>query len=162
MMETLQLILFEYILGYGLQAFIIIFGIHTFSKQNIETKKYLLVSTMVAIITFLVRQLPISFGVHTIIDMLAFIILCIVLLKMPAIKVIRSMSIVLALLLISEMIGVLIEGAVFGSDRYQNMMNNPVQRAIVSVPINLLFLLLVTLFYYILKKKGDSNREISS
>jgi hypothetical protein len=85
-METLLLILFEYILGYGLQAFIFVFGIYTFNRQKVEIKKYLLASIIVAAISFLVRQLPISFGVHTIFDMLASIIICISLLKMPAIK----------------------------------------------------------------------------
>ncbi len=162
MIEILQLILFEYILGYALQAFIIVFGIYTFNRQKIERKKYLLTSIMFAVITFLVRQLPISFGVHTIINMLIFIITCIVLLKMPAIKVIRSMSIVFVLLLVSEMVGMLFASVMFGNNRIQNIMENSIQRALLSIPINLIFLLMVTLSNYLLKKKGDLNRKFSS
>jgi hypothetical protein len=161
-METLQLILFEYILGYGLQAFIFIFGIYTFNKQKIEIKKYLLASIIVAAISFLVRQLPISFGVHTIFDMLASIIICITLLKMSAIKAIRSMSIVFVLLLVSEIIGLATMSIIIGKDKVDNLMNNPLHKAIISVPLNLLFLMLVTLSYYLFKKKGDSNRKVSS
>lgn len=162
MIEILQLILLEYILGYGLQAFIIVFGIYTFNRQKIERKKYLLTSIMFAVITFLVRQLPISFGVHTIFNMLAFIIICIVLLKMPAVSTIQSMVFVVVLLLASEMIGMLIAGAIFGNSRIQNIMENTKQRALLSIPINLIFLLMVALSYYILKRKGDSNRRFSS
>lgn len=161
-METLQLILFEYILGYGLQTFIFIFGIFTFNRQKIDIKKYLLASISVAIISFLVRQLPISFGVHTIIDLLASIIICISLLKMPAIITIRSMSIVFILLLASESIGLVIINIMIGKDKLEIIMNNPLHRAITGVPLNLFFLLLVTLSYYLLKKKGDSNRKVSS
>jgi hypothetical protein len=161
-METLQLILFEYLLGYGLQAFIFIFGIYTFNRQKIEIKKYLLASIIVAAISFLVRQLPISFGVHTIFDLLASIIICILLLKMPAINTIRSMSIVFILLLASETAGLVVLSIIIGKDKLENIMNNPLQKAITSVPLNIFFLLLVALSYYILKKKGDSNRKVSS
>ena len=161
-METLQLILFEYILGFGLQAFIFIFGIYTFNRQKIEIKKYLLASVLVAIISYIVRLMPISFGVHTIFDMIASILICILLLKMPAINTIRSMSIVIVLLLASEIVGLISVSTIFGNDRFQDIMDNSLRRAIVSVPINLLFLLLVTLSYYILKKKGDSNRKVGS
>jgi len=162
MIEIVKLILFEYIFGYGLQAFIFVFGIYTFNRQKIDFKKYLLASISVAIISFVVRQLPISFGVHTIFDMLASIIICISLLKMPAINTIRSMSIVIVILLASEIVGLLIAMSIFENDKFQTIMDNSLQRAIMSVPINILFLLLVTLSYHILKRKGDSNRKAST
>lgn len=161
-METLQLIIFEYILGYTLQAFIYIFGIYTFNRQKMDVKMYLLASVLVAITSYFVRLLPISFGVHTVFDMLASVIICILLLRMPAINTIRSMSIVIVLLLASEIVGLLITSAIFGKVRFQGIMDNSLNRALVSVPINLLFLVLVIISYYILKKKGDSNREVSS
>ena len=162
MMETLKLILFKYILGYGLQAFTAIFGIYVFNRQKIEIKKYIAASTIAAIIAYLVRLLPISFGVHTIFDMLASIVICILLLKMPAINTIRSMSIVFVQIIVSEIISLGTMSIMIGKDRVDTLMNNPVQKAITGVPINLLFLLLVTLSYYIIKKKGDSNRKVSS
>jgi hypothetical protein len=161
-MEMLQLILFQYILGYGLQSFIFIFGIYTFNRQKIEIKKYLLASIVVAAISFLVRQLPISFGVHTIFDLLVSIIICILFIKMPAINTIRSMSMVFILLLTSEAVSLVILSVIIGKSRLEIIMNNPLQRAITGVPLNLFFLLLITLSYYILKKKGDSNRKVSS
>jgi CDP-diglyceride synthetase len=161
-METLQLILFEYILGYGLQSFIFIFGIYTFNRQKIDIKKYLLASIISTIIVCLVRLLPISFGVHIIFIMLITIIMCILLLKMPALNSIRSLSILFVLLIISEIVGVTTMSSIFGNDKFGNYMSNPLQRAIIGIPINLLFLLLVTVSYYLLKKKGDFNRKVSS
>ncbi len=162
MMETLQLILYEYILGYGLQAFIFIFGIYTYNKQKIEIKKYLLASIISAIIACLVRLLPISFGVHTIFNMLATISICILLLKMPALNTIRSMSIVFVFLIICEIVGIATMSTIIGNDKYEDLMNNSLQKAIAALPINLLFLVSIVLSYYLLKKKGDSNRKVSS
>ncbi len=161
-METLQLILFEYILGYGLQAFIFIFGIYTFNRQKIEIKKYLLASVIAAIIAYLVRLLPISFGVHTLLDMLASIIICILLLKMPALNMIRSMSIVFVLLIFCEIVGIVTMSIIIGKEKFDYLMNSPLHKAIAAVPINLFFLVVIVLSYYLLKRKGDYNRKVSS
>ena len=162
MIETLQIIIYEYILGFCLQGFTLVFGIYTFNQQKIVLKDYLSASTLVTIITYIVRLLPISFGVHTIIHILASIFICITLLKMPAFTTIRSMSIVIVLLLGSEMIDIAFFMMIMGRERYENAMHYPLQKAITAIPANVLFLLLVTLSYYLLKKKGDSNRKVSS
>jgi ACR3 family arsenite efflux pump ArsB len=72
------------------------------------------------------------------------------------------MSIVFVLLLVCEIVGLATMCLVIGKDKVDNLMNNPLDKAIISVPLNLFFLLLVTLSYYLLKKKGDSDREVSS
>ncbi len=161
-MVMLKFILFEYILGYCFQAFILTFGIFTFSRRKIVLKQFIPIGVIVTIIAYLVRLLPISFGVHTIFDMIALIVICITMLNIPALDAIKSIATVLVLILVSEMIGLTAMNFYFGADNFQAIMNNPLQKAITAFPINLLLLFFVSLFYYFIKKKGDTNRKASS
>lgn len=161
MIETLELFIFQIVLGYCLQGLIFVLGMYTFNQQKIILKNYISASALFIVTSYIIRLLPISFGVHTIINMLILVIICIVLLKMPVFNTIRSMSIVMVFLLLSEMADLAVLTMVMGKDKFEEVMHNPLQKAITGIPSNVLFLLLITLSYYILKKKGDSNRKVS-
>lgn len=161
-METIKVIIVEYVLGYGLQSFAFVLGIYAFNRQKIIISNYMLASILVMIMAFLVRLLPISFGVHTLINMLFSYLICIIPLKMPAYKTIRSVSLVIAIILISEMVTTTIIMAILGNELFESLMKNSFNRSLIGIPSNILFALVVTLSYYIIMKKGDNHRNISS
>ncbi|MDF2543030.1 MAG: hypothetical protein K0S47_2748 [Herbinix sp.] len=161
-METIKVIIFEYILGYCLQGSAIVFGIYAFNRQKIIVKNYILASILIMIISYLVRLLPISFGVHTIINMLFLYLICVIPLKMPAYTTIRSTSIVTVLLLICEMVDVAIIIAIIGKTHFESLMYHSLQRSYIALPGNVLFALVVIVVYHFLTKKGDNHRNISS
>jgi hypothetical protein len=161
-MEALKIIVFEYLFGYCLQGFAIVVGIYAFNRQRIILKNYIAASILVMVISFLVRLLPISFGVHTIINILFLYLICVILLKMPAYTTIRSTSLVTVLLLICEMVDVAIIVAILGKEQFESLMFNSLQRSYIALPGNVIFALVVMMAYYLIMKKGEKNRNISA
>jgi hypothetical protein len=160
-MDTLKIIIVEYLLGHCLQSFAIFFGIYTFNRMKINIKNYLLVSSLMAVVSCLVRLLPISIGVHTIINMLFTYLICVILLKMPAYITIRSNSLCVVIILISEIVVSSAIMLIKGNAYFETLMNNSLNRAIIGLIANVVFAVIILLVYIILKKKGDNHRKIS-
>lgn len=161
-METLKIIVFEYLLGYCLQSFAVVLGIYALNKQKVLFKDYMIASIFLMIISIFVRLLPITFGVHIIINMIFLYLTCVILLKMPAYKTIRSTSLCFVLILICEMIVASILMLIIGKEHFESLMADSLQKSYIGVLTNVVFTLLITVTYIILMKKGDKNRGIST
>ena len=164
-MELMKIIIFEYIFGYILQGFSIVLGVYAFNKQELKFKKYILASTLVMIISFFVGYIPISFGVHAILNLLFLFLICTLLLNMPGYSTVRSTLFVTILLLINEMVLIAIMISILGQEKFEDMMLYPVEKAILVAPSSISFALIVYIAYYILvkrpKNKGEHNGIIS-
>lgn len=164
-MELIKIIIFEYLFGYILQGFSIVLGVYAFNKQELKFKKYILASTLVMIISFFVGYIPISYGVHTILNLLFLFLICTLLLKMPGYSTVRSTLFVTILLLINEMVLISIMISILGQEKFEDMMQYPVEKAILVAPASISFALIVYIAYYILvkrpKNKGEHNGIIS-
>ena len=164
-MELLKIIIFEYLLGYCLQGFTFVLGVFAFSRRKIVLKTYVLTSLLVTVIIYVVRLLPISFGVHTIIIMLFLILICIIILKMPAYTTIRSALIIIVLLLICEMADIAVMIQILGEEKFQSMMLLTSDKAIIGSVPTIFFAMLIALKYFVLnntkKKNGENSGNIS-
>ncbi len=160
-MEIFLMILLNTI-GFVLQSLAIFFGIYLFNKQKINLKQYLTASAIISIVSALVRLLPISLGVHMIINMLFVYLICIMFLKMPAYITIRSTSLCVVLIVICEMIVTSIVVLIYGSEFIENNVINSIQNAIIGVLANLLFSLIILILFIINKKKGGNYRDYCS
>jgi hypothetical protein len=167
-MKPLELIIFEFLLGYVLQGFAIVLGIFVFNRQKIVFRSYIIASGHVIIISYLVRLLPISFGVHTVLNVLFLFLICVIVLKMPAYDTVRSALLVTMLLLICEMADVAVMVGLLGKSKFESLMSDPVEKAIIGFPGAVFFFLLVALSYTILKnhnftlKKKDEGEKSGS
>lgn len=151
-MRFLQVVFLEYVLGYVLQGFMYCLGIYAFSLKKVETKKYLFASGIFIVISYIMRLLPVSFGVHTILDLICLFILGVLFLKMPALSTIRSILAITVLLLITELISVFLMTNLLGQALFDTMMTDSLGKAIIALPSSLIFALLITLSYVILMK----------
>lgn len=161
-MDKLQVIIMQYILGFALQSFLLVLGIYTFNRQEIVFKDYILTSIIVTITSYIMKLLPITIGVQTIINMLFVYLICVVFIKMTPYKTIRSTLMCLVLILFCEMI--VTAGAMFtmGQELFEIIINDPIKRTYIGVVANIIFGLLVLVSRYILRGKGDSYGNTSS
>lgn len=161
-MEIFKIIIFEYIFGYILQGFAFVLGVCAFNRQKIEAKKYILTSIALSIITYFVRILPISFGVHIILNLLILLIICIFVLKMPIYITIRSMLLMTVLLLVCEMVNVGLMISILGQEEFEQRLAIPLEKAIVSLPSALVFATIIILSYFMLNKfKKNKNVNVN-
>ena len=165
-MEVLKLIIFEYLLGYVLQGFTITLGVYAFNRRRIELKPYVLASALVIVISYFVRLLPIGFGVHAILNVLFLFLICTFFLQMPAHTTVRSALLATVLLVVCEMIDVWIVVAIIGIEKFESLMLVPSQKALISTPGSILFIILTGTVYMVLnnprKRKGESIGEVSA
>lgn len=160
-MRILEIILFEYILGYILQGFAFSLGIFAFSARKLEISKGIISGVVITLIFYITRLLPFSFGIHTMINFLCMSVFAIFFLKIPAFAAIRSIIILLILVIMTELISVLLMTGILGQAVINNMMNDSLDKAIIALPSSILFAVFCVIAYIvsikIKKKKSVRN-----
>lgn len=160
-MDNIVHIITRYILGFGLQSFLLVLGIYTFNKQKVILKDYLLTAMLVSIVIYIMKLLPISVGVQTIMNMIVLYLVCVIYLKMHPYKTIRSTSFCVVLILLSEMIVTAIASMVFGQEQFQIIIGDPSQRYYIGALANVVFAIFIISLYFMSIRKGDHHRSIS-
>ena len=151
-MRIFEIILFEYFLGYILQGFAYCLGIYAFCVRKVELRKYTVASLIFIVMSYIMRLLPVSFGVHTILNLACLFLLAILFLKMPALVTIRSILAITVLLLMTELVSVFCITKIVGQAQFDSMMNDDLGKAIIALPSSVIFAGLVVAAYFVLRK----------
>ena len=88
-------------------------------------------------------------------------LICVIFLKMPPYRTIRSTSICFVLILLSEMIVTTIAVKIMGQEQFEILVNNSSQRYYIGVLANIIFALTIISLHYVLRRRGDNYRNIS-
>ena len=152
----LKVTLIEFILRGIPESFVIVWGIYVISRQSINKLKYVLCSTLVASVIYLVRLLPIHAGINTIISSI-FIAFCMVTIGIPLLKAIYGIIITTLLLLIGELINVLIFN-IFNIN-IDIAFKNPSMKCVLMLP-SLIFLILTIMLIRFLLNKWDASKRV--
>ena len=75
------------------EGFLFIFAIYVFSQINITRKKYIISSLVFSSSVYIIRLLPINYGVHMILSVLVLLFISIVYNKVEAIQSVKSIII---------------------------------------------------------------------
>lgn len=150
----LQLSPIEFILRGLPEGFLVIFAVYIFSKAKIDKKKYLVTSIIFSLIIYIVRLLPISYGVHMILSLFSLLLIIVFYNKIDVIKGIKSIIFIYLIQLISELINVLI----------LNIMNidlevlslDPVYKNILGFPS----LIITAIIIYIIFRFNKKRRKL--
>ncbi|KHD15607.1 hypothetical protein [Clostridium butyricum] len=89
------------------EVFIVNFMIYTLSKKSINNTNYYIVSILLSVLTYVVRLLPIYYGVHIVINIITFISIMTIL-GIPLIKSIKNTLITFTILEFSEILNLII------------------------------------------------------
>ena len=89
------------------EVFIVNFMIDTLSKRSINNTNYYIVSILLSVLTYVVRLLPIYYGVHIVINLITFISIMTIL-GIPLIKSIKNTLITFTILEFSEILNLII------------------------------------------------------
>lgn len=103
----LRLTVFELFARLIPEGFVYCLTCYIFSQTKIDKRRFILTSILLGISIYIIRFMPIHFGVHTILFLIVYIILCIAINKIEAMKVISSGLIVIILMYTSEWLNTL-------------------------------------------------------
>ena len=148
------------------EALILIFAIYTFSKKKVILKPYLLSSLLIAVILYLVRLLPIQYGINTILGMSSLLILVININKINMISAIKAILLATILDFVSEIINIFIIRDILKLN-IVNIFKNPWLKILYGIPSLAIFLCTVLIYYMRLFKRQEftccmsNNRSIN-
>lgn len=151
----LKLLPIEFFLRLIPEAFILILAGYAFSSKRVEKKLFCISSILLAVATYLIRMLPIHFGVHTIILLVIYVIVSVNINKIDIIKAISAGLVSSIVLFFSEWLNVFVLTKVLKID-IDTIFKSPIRKSVYLLPSMMLFVLMVILVFYInvLRKKG--------
>lgn len=132
------------------EGFLFLLAVYIFSKTAIDRKKYIISSTIFAIIIFTIRLLPIDYGIHTILSLIFLVLLTTTYNKIDAMKSMKSVLIVVLMQFIIEGINILILKLI-PSINIENVFNDPVKKTLLGIPS----LVVAYLVIWLLNKKKE-------
>lgn len=146
------------------QGLLSVLAIHIFTRTKINSIKYLLLSVIFIIATYIIRLLPITLGVNTVLSLLVVIIAFQLAYKTQLSKVIPSIvsaAVAFVLIAISEVLNMLLLVAIYGQARAEELFNSTegLVRSIHTTPSNISFALLIFIGYLILKKIDKRKKK---
>lgn len=140
------------------EALIIILAGHALSKKDIDIKRYLLSSLIVALSIFVFKLLPISAALPMILSILVAIISLIFIDKIKTVHAIISSIVCFILMMLTEAMNLLVLEKVFHVNTDEVFLNaQPLEKYLYGLPSMLVFATIVLTYYFISKRKRAKN-----
>ena len=136
------------------EALILMWGIYLLNFKKMNVKLYLFSSLLYVFSVYLVRILPIDYGVHTMIGIIIIIFIATFINKITIIKAISSTLILVISLSICECLNVLILDNLLQFNIKQSL-SIPIKRNLYTSPSLILFISIIALF----NKYIDNRKE---
>jgi hypothetical protein len=136
------------------EEFLFVLAVHVFSKTSINLKKYLLSGSLFWIVVCLIRLLPIQYGINTILNLIALIVLVSFINNIDIIKSIRAGIIVIILGFVSEGVNAAFIQYILKKN-LSIILGNSTLKTLYGLPSLIFFGIFVILYYFALyRRKG--------
>ncbi|MBU3112994.1 hypothetical protein [Clostridium lacusfryxellense] len=156
----LKLTLLEFFLRGLPEGFLFMFAVYAFSKTPINLKKYIISSVFFVPTVYLIRLLPIQYGVHTILGIIAINVVSINFSKISIIKSIQASLMAVILQYICEGINVLIIQYIFKAD-IMYLLSDPSLKVLYGIPSLLIFAAIVCTYYFYNSRRKQLKEVIN-
>lgn len=133
------------------ETLILMWGIHVFSRKIIDRFKYILSSLILAISCFIIRGLPIYYGVNTDICIMLTIIIVMFIKDIPLIKNVLGTFLLYFMLSLSETMNMLLLSRLNINTDISVL--QPITRCIYGIPSLIIFIISIIILKFVLKNK---------
>lgn len=148
----LHISFFELIVRTIPESFLFVFAIYVFANTKLDFKRYIISSIELAIGTFFIRKLPISYGIHTIINIILLVFICNFFNKINTLECIKGGIFTAIILFFSEAINLFLIQLKVG-DNVTSIFRDPVLKTIYGIPSLIIFLLVILLVNFLKNRK---------
>lgn len=142
------------------EALLDILAMYILTRTKFEKKKFVYLSLLFSVITYLVRLLPINFGVNSMISIMVLMFIFVLFYRVEFPIAIKSAITVMIFLFISEGINMFLLIAMYGSDKAQELLIAPLSKAVYGLPSTFILALFIVISYFVLKK-FDKNKKVA-
>lgn len=140
------------------ESFALIFGMYIFSNIKIKLSNYIISSLILASSTYLVRFLPITYGMNTIISIIVLVGLAIYINNDNLLKAVRGGIISIIILFICEGINMFILQNIYG-DGLIYIFKNPPVKIICGLPSLIIFITTLIVVKIIMNKRKAKEND---
>ena len=151
--EMLKVTFFETLVRGIPEALTMMLAMYAFADRKVEKKEYLTSSLILSLVVYLIRLLPINYGVHTILNIFVLIFLAFNINKIDLIVSIKASILILMILFLCEGLNLWIIENVLNKNidiLFQSILN----KVIYGIPSTIMFSVTVVSYYLIALKKG--------
>lgn len=138
------------------EACLIIYSIYLLTKSKVDMKKIIISGIIGGIGIYLIRFLPIHFGVHTILSIMLYILLAVKLNKMDVYKVIAITLVSIIILFSTDFLFVIIFTKIFGISS-EVLLSEGWVANITGIPSLILFYIVIRIIAYYKEKKVSNE-----
>lgn len=132
---------------------------YVISEKKFDIRKIIISSFIGAPIDYFVRMLPIHFGVHIIIGLLTYLIVCALFNKIDIIKSISSALISTMIFIICEGLNMVILQYLIGIN-IEQIFNNPILKLLYGIPSLAVFAISIFIIHFINKKRRRDKQSV--
>ncbi|WP_333859798.1 hypothetical protein [Clostridium sp.] len=140
------------------EMFLVIWGISIICKTYFSLKKYVFLGIVMSILTFLIRSLPIYFGVHTIIIITMDVIIMIIA-GMPIVSSIYGTLVMFLSLSLSEFLNMLLLDFVGINSTITP--TDSIKKCILGIPSLVILFLIVIILNYVITRR-EKFKDVSN
>jgi c-di-AMP phosphodiesterase-like protein len=141
-----------------LEGFFVFLLVCAICKCKIQLKPYILSSLLYVALTYTIRMLPINFGVHSILVLMAIVLLAVLINKASVLSAIKAALITFLLLFALEAANVYTLQQIYG-EVFVDVMNDPVSKSLTSLPSVLMLGIIGAAWYCKSVKKCIKNGD---
>lgn len=146
------------------QGFLFVLAIYVFTQTKFNVKKYLFMSSIVSLLTYLIRFLPITIGVNSMLSLLVLIVVFLVSYKFDLPKIVHliaSSIVIFIIICISEFLNELVLNFTFGKTQSQELLNSSSAwvKSTSLIPTNIFFAVIILIIYFILFRSKNRRGE---
>lgn len=154
----LKLTAIEFVLRAIPEGLIFMLSSYSLSKYKINVKRYITSSLLFSLSVYLIRMLPINYGVHTILSIIIQTYIIISINKIEIIGAIKASIISVMCLFFLEMVNVLVLNIIFKNQLDEIMLNLNV-KILFGLPSLICYATIIINYYNYLRKK-DKLRNV--
>lgn len=153
----LEISLFELAVRGVLEGFLFILSVHALSRTRISTKPFIISSLVIIAFTYLIRLLDINFGVHTVLNLIVIIGLCVLINKIALFNAVKGAMLTVLMMFAIEGINVGLLQLIYG-EGLSKIIADPYKKTLAGMPGLILFGVIVITLYYFLAYRYSKNK----
>jgi len=146
------------------EGFLATLALHIFTRTKLDIKKYVFLSFTYVAATYLIRLLPITIGVNTVLSFFVLILIFQLSYKTQLSKVINSIAssaVILILIAFSEVLNIMVLTMMYGKDKAAELFNSPdgLIQSINTLPSTIFYALFILAGYFIIKQYDKRKQK---
>lgn len=153
----LQISLFELAVRGILEGFLFILAVHAFSRTKIDKIPYIISSLIFIAFTYIIRLLNINFGVHTVLNLIVIIGLCVFINRLLLFSVVKGAMLSVLIMFAIEGVNIALLQLVYKDDLVL-IIADPYKKTLAGMPGIILFGITVIFLYYIMAYKKNMTK----